>query len=270
MKEKGIKIAISGKGGVGKTTLASLLCHILSRKKSKVLAVDADPDANLGMALGFSSALLAQATTIAQDEKLIEERTGAVPGEFGGWFALNPFVEDIPEKYVVKQGNISLLQMGAKSTGGTGCACPQSILLKSLLNHLVVERDEAVIVDMEAGLEHLGRGTAEGVDAFIIVVEPGQRSFATARAVAKMAKDLSVQNVYVVVSKLHGVNPSSIKDELQDLNVIGFLPYKVEAVYADLQGKTIFDLCPDLLEEAAAILERIDDELAEVDEKNQV
>jgi CO dehydrogenase maturation factor len=257
MKQRGIKIAISGKGGVGKTTLASLLCHVLSSRDIKVLAVDADPDANLGMALGFSPEVLTQVTTIAQDEKLIEERTGAKPGGFGEWFTLNPLVEDIPEKYVVKKDNISLLQMGTKAIGGTGCACPESILLKSLLSHLVLERNEAVIVDMEAGLEHLGRGTAEGVDAFIIVVEPGQRSFATARAVAKMAKDLKVQNVYVVVSKFHGTTIASIEEELENLKVIGVLPYKVEAVFADLQGKTLFDLCPDLVEEAVNILDQV-------------
>jgi len=166
-------------------------------------------------------------------------------------------VDDIPEKYVVKKDNMGLLQMGAKAAGGTGCACPESILLKSLLSHLVLERDEAVIVDMEAGLEHLGRGTAEGVDAFIIVVEPGRRSFATAHAVAKMAKDLKIKKIYVVVSKFQGTEISSIVEKLEGLEVIGILPYKVEAVYADLQGATLFALCPDLVAEATCILDKV-------------
>ncbi|WP_425057885.1 hypothetical protein [Sporomusa carbonis] len=147
--------------------------------------------------------------------------------------------------------------MGGKTAGGTGCACPESVLLKSLLNHLVLDTNEAVIVDMEAGLEHLGRGTAQGVDAFIIVVEPGQRSLATARAIAKMAKDLGVHKVYAVVSKLHGVRLSLIVEALGDLPIIGVIPYKVEAVLADWKGADLFHSCPDLVEEAEKILDSL-------------
>jgi CO dehydrogenase maturation factor len=257
MRQKGIKIAISGKGGVGKTTLAALLCHILAYRDINVLAVDSDPDANLGTALGIDPEILAKATTITQDKNLISERTGAIPGSFGEWFTLNPYVEDIPEKYVVKKDKISLLQMGAKSSGGMGCACPESVFLKSLLAHLVLEKNEAVIVDMEAGLEHLGRGTAEGVDAFIIVVEPGQRSLSTASTIAKMAKDLGVQKIYAVVNKLQSVELSSIAEVLGDLQIIGVIPYKVEAVLSDWKGSSLFHSCPDLGEVAGRILDAV-------------
>ncbi|RYD02287.1 hypothetical protein N752_26090 [Desulforamulus aquiferis] len=156
MTEKhGLKIAVSGKGGVGKTTLAALLCHLFSKEGKSVLAVDADPDANLGMALGFSPDELAQVTTIAEDRKLIKERTGAEPGTPGSLFCLNPRVDDIPEKYIVNKGNIRLLQLGQSAAGGSGCYCPENTFLKKLLNHLVLAPNDTVVVDMEAGLEHM-------------------------------------------------------------------------------------------------------------------
>jgi CO dehydrogenase maturation factor len=250
-----MKIAISGKGGVGKTTVAAMLCQVLAWQGVNVLAVDADPDANLGMALEFDADLLAQVITIAQDEKLIAERTGATPGSRGEWFTLNPGVEDIPDKYIIKQGNISLLQMGAKAVGGSGCACPESVLLQSLLNHLVIDIDQAVIVDMEAGLEHLGRGTACGVDAFIIVVEPGQRSLATARTIVKMVQDLGVRQVYAVLSKWQGINQACIADQLAGLEILGVIPYKIEAVLADWQGGSLLHSCPELLKEVEHIVD---------------
>ncbi|MCL5038393.1 MAG: AAA family ATPase, partial [Firmicutes bacterium] len=202
MEGRLLKIAISGKGGVGKTTLAALLAHLYAAEGKRVLAVDADPDANLAAALGISEEEVRQITPIAKMNELIYERTGAEPGRMGQWFTLNPKVDDIPDRFSLRRAGIRLLVMGGVDTGGAGCACPENTLLKHLLRHLVVERGDTVIVDMEAGLEHLGRGTARAVDAFIVVVEPGRRSFQTARAVAKLAADLGIKKVYAMGNKV--------------------------------------------------------------------
>lgn len=251
--KKGFKIAISGKGGVGKTTLSALLCHLYASEGKKVLAVDADPDANLGMALGFTNQELEQVTTITHDRKLIKERIGAELGSSGQWFVLNPKVDDIPERYVVQRKGVKLLQLGMTSTGGSGCYCPENTFVKTLLNHLVLEEDDTVIVDMEAGLEHMSRGTARGVDAFVVVVEPGQRSFQTARATVKLAQDLGVERVFVVANKVRPGLQESIQDHLASLPILGMLPYEPEAVTADLTGKTLFEVCPQMVERVAEI-----------------
>ncbi|KAB2952893.1 AAA family ATPase [Heliorestis acidaminivorans] len=258
MGKKGLKIAISGKGGVGKTTVASLLCHLFARDGRKVLAVDADPDANLGMALGFSPQALAGTRTIAQDKALIKERTGAEPGSSGQWFSLNPTVEDIPENYVTTERGIKLLQMGAIVSGGSGCVCPESNFLRTLLSHLVLEDEDTLVVDMEAGLEHLGRGTARGVEAFIVVVEPGQRSFATAKTVVKLAEDLGVKEVYAVASKAREEDRNIIKEALGDIPVLGFIPYSPKAIDADLKGIPLFDSAPEIVAEAEKIVKELE------------
>src|SRR5208282_6336543 len=141
---------------------------------------------------------------IGEMAELIEERVGAKPGQPGALFKLNPRVDDLPENFGVRIGNITLLIMGKSKAAASGCYCPEHVFLRRLLKHLVVERDEVVIVDMEAGIEHLTRGTAESVDAFIVVVEPGQRSMQTAAVVRDMAKQLGVKNVFVVANKVRG------------------------------------------------------------------
>ena len=182
-----LKIAISGKGGVGKSTLAGTLARLWAAEGRRVLAIDADPDANLASALGLPAALRHTVHTISEERQLIEERTGAKVREFGQIFSLNPEVSDIADNYATHYAGVDLLVLGAAQRAGSGCACPESVLLKSLVRELVLRRDEVVILDMEAGIEHLGRGTAMGVDVMIAVVEPGQRSVETAHRVREMA-----------------------------------------------------------------------------------
>ena len=240
-----MKLAITGKGGVGKTTLTSLLAWIYSTEGSKVIAIDANPDANLATALGIRAEEAEKITPIAELQELIQERTGAKPGNLGTFFKLNPKVDDIPERFSIQKDGIKLLVMGTVKRGGSGCLCPEGAMLKSLVSHLVLGRSEVVIMDMDAGVENLGRGTAKAVDAFIIVVEPGQRSFQTARAIQRLAKDLGVQKCYIVGSKTHDDNERRfIIDNLSDFEVLGFLNYHPEVAEADRLGKSVFETAP--------------------------
>ncbi len=248
------KIAITGKGGVGKTTLAALLANIYAEVGNSVIAIDADPAASLIYALGMPDELAAQVTPIAEMEDLIYERTGAKPGTTGGFFKLNPRVDDIPDRFSVTHRGIRLLQLGTISAGGSGCICPESAMLKTLVTHVVLYRDEVMILDMEAGVEHLGRATAGAVDAFLIVVEPGRRSLGTAQTIQSLAADIGINRCYVVGNKVRDqADRDYIRDSLPSLEVIGFLSANPRAVEADMRGEAIFDAVPELVDEARHI-----------------
>ncbi len=252
------KLAITGKGGVGKTTLSALLAYTYANDGNTVLAIDADPDANLASALGLPTNLAQQITPIAQMDELIYERTGARPGEYGGFFSLNPKVDDIPERFSAIHRGIRLLVLGTIGRGGGGCICPESALLKNLVRHLIVGRSEVVILDMEAGLEHLGRGTASAVDAFIVVVEPGRRSLQTAGAVRRLAADLGIQKVYVVGNKIRNEHDQAfILQHLPGDEVLGFVPFSEKAIAADMQGQAIFDADATLVAAAQQIRDKL-------------
>lgn len=230
-----MKIAVSGKGGVGKTTLSSLLARYFARQGYRVLAVDADPDANLASALGIDSAGI---TPIAKMEDLIHERTGAKPGTVGGFFKMNPKVDDLPEALGKEKDGVRLLIMGTVKKGGGGCICPESVLLKALVNHLVLYEKDMVIMDMEAGIEHLGRGTAQGVDHLIIVVEPGRRSIETAEKVRQLTRDIGLEKVCAVGSKVRNAGQEEfLLKNLGDIPLIGILPFSEEIAQADLQSR---------------------------------
>lgn len=254
-----MKLAVTGKGGVGKTTLASLLAGVYAAEGKIVIAIDANPDANLAMGLGIPAEKVPQLVPIAEMKELIEERTGAKPGEMGGFFKLNPVVDDIPDRFSLSYGNIRLLVMGTVKQGGGGCLCPESALIRSLLAHLLVRRSEVVIMDMDAGVEHLGRGTAQFVDAFLIVVEPGQRSVGTARAVQALARDLGLRHCLVVGSKVRGeADRQFIRESLPDMEVLGFIDYHPELAHADREGMGAFQSAPAAAEQVRQIKERLE------------
>lgn len=259
-----MKIAITGKGGVGKTTMAASLARHYSTAGRSVFAIDADPDANLATALGMPSADASALIPISGMKDLVLERTGAKPGSIGGFFKLNPKVDDLPEKIAVSVNGIKLMIMGGVDHGGTGCVCPESAMLRSLMRHLVVDRDEVVILDMEAGLEHLARSTADAVDAFIVVVEPGLRSIQTAGAVSKLASDIGVKRVFIAINKLRNQQELElISSHLPALPVLGSIPELSGIRMADMTGRSAYDSDADVAARFGDLAAKLDSLLNE-------
>ena len=253
-----MKLAISGKGGVGKTTLAALLAQAYADAGRTVLAVDADPSPCLAGALGFPADLQMQLHPIAEMDELIEERTGAKPGTVGGFFTINPRVDDIPDRFSVTHRNVRLLEMGSVDIGGSGCICPESAMLKTLFTHLLFRRDDVLILDMYAGVEHLGRATVDFVDAMIVVVEPTRRSLGTAAQIKSLANDIGLTRLWLVGNKVRNEDEIAfLNAETPGIPVLGFLAADLAVQEADRLGIAVYDHVPVLRQSAGRMAQSL-------------
>jgi len=253
-----VKLAVSGKGGVGKTTVIAAVAHLLAQQGRDVFAIDADPAANLAQALGDQGG--DPITPLAHMRELISERTGAPLEGYGQFFKLNPHVDDIPDTYSREIDGIRLLVLGAIHKPGGGCYCPENVFLKSLLGHLVLRRNEVVLIDLEAGIEHLGRATTQGIDAMLVVVEPSLRSLSTEKEIAALAREMGVERVVAVANKVTTERQKElILRELSDadpsVSVGAFVGDHEELREADLTGDAVHRACPALLDEVGELLE---------------
>ena len=252
----GIKLAVGGKGGVGKTTLAACLSHLYTRRGYQVVAIDADPDSNLAARLGHPDP--ERVVAISSLKSLIRERTGAGKEGYGALLKLNPDVSDVVDTYGLDIGGVRFLALGTFTKGGTGCACPENAFLRSLMNHVVLHRDQVVILDMEAGIEHLGRSTVSGVDGLIVVVEPSLASVQTARQTRRLAGDIGLRRVGVVANKVRDqVQRDQVARLLGDMPLFGCLSYDTRALEADLSGELVFEAAPELVEQVDRIVDRV-------------
>ena len=201
----GIRIVITGKGGVGKTTITALLAHLFAQQWFRVLAIDGDPQQNLAVTLGIPRPEVERIIPVCQCVEYLREKTGTGPGlSLGGLLTLNPDVSDVVDRFSVDvAGNLRLLVMGGVKQAGSGCLCPEYTLLTAILRHLRLLKDEVILLDTPAGLEHFGRAVADGFTCAVVVADPSYNALSVARESAALARQLGIGHIILVVNRVN-------------------------------------------------------------------
>ncbi|MCM8771958.1 MAG: AAA family ATPase [Candidatus Omnitrophica bacterium] len=251
-----MKIAISGKGGTGKTTIAACLSQIYLKKGKRVILIDADPDANLKSTLNIKEEII----PLIELKEIIAERTGTKPDERPIFFKMNPEVDDIPDKFFYKNGNLLFGIMGTVKGGGLGCMCPENAFLKAILRNLILKRNEVVILDMPAGIEHLGRGTTEGIDWLLIITEPTEKSIETTERIENLAKEIKIKKIGVIGNKVElDEEKEFMRKKLNRMEILGFIPYFSEFKKSELKGLTPWEAVPEILDYLENIVNKMEE-----------
>jgi CO dehydrogenase maturation factor len=253
---KDAKIAIGGKGGVGKTTVSAIWAQLFAQDGFDVLAIDADPNPNLAAAFGIAPEQSPK--PLIGMKELIAERTGTGKDAVGAYFRLNPKVSDLPEQYWLETNGLKLLILGAITQAGGGCACPEGAFLKALLTHTILQREEVVLVDLAAGVELMGRASVQGIDALVLIVEPGSRSIETSVHMAKMAGKLGIKRVGAIANKVTEIQQiEMIRSQLGDVILLGTLKYSRLLQQADLNRVAVFGADAEITEELKKAKDRL-------------
>lgn len=234
-----MKVAVSGKGGVGKTLIAGGLASGFAERGMKTMAIDADSSPNLALTLGLSAEEARKIVPISENKELVESKTST---GYSGVYRLSFTVEDIISDYAVSTPlNVSLIVMGTVKAMEAGCMCAPNSVIRAMLRHLIVERDEAVVLDLEAGVEHIGRGTARQVDALLIVADSNLKSLETAKHIFDLASKAGMQHLYLIGNRvMNKVQEEAIKSfaEKNGLSILALIPFDPKITEADMLGET--------------------------------
>lgn len=241
---------MSGKGGVGKTTLSGTLARIFSDKGFKVIAVDSDPSMNMHTSMGMDNP-----QPIFEFKDLIKERTVISSGVYN----LNPKVEDVLDLYSSKKENIKLIVTGTIEKGGEGCFCPENAFLKALMRHMILKRNEFLILDTEAGLEHLGRNTAEKFDLMLVLIEPSNKAIETANRIYDLSKEIGIKEIYGIGNKVSSKEQEDFIARNTKFKIIAFIPLDEGVIEADMSNLPLVEHNPN--SKALKAIEKISGEL---------